>query len=481
MEGEARDTFTKHRTLAYEIADYFPRFVSYLVDLVIILSIVTILLVYIYNELAITYLFPFYYLYTHDSISSLVLNNNGVDFSIFYLLISFTYYLLASYIGYSPGNLTLNIRTMNVDDIQLKDHNIAYIRHFVRKIKYASLRSLFLTVPFFPLFDNIFAKDGAKLTDKRLKTVVVHPLHIKKVRINKLFRRNQVRSISKISSKMISYPEFLSYYGLEVTNIDQRNSNKRKKENRARRRFGNPTKREADLKRINTIVSSNEFFLNGLTEGGANGSVNKADTLWKVTKTRKLGYFYAASLLYFIPFTVAIIVGWHTTSNLTFYTPPPLLSDRYVSTTSLAQVQMSIFSENFAFDLKFLVLGGFTMFFLPYLGIYSSVYLPNIEIAGTLHTQYWYYIFYALFPHLFEETFAYVLGIISGLYLSKFLVDIVTSYSKGVNFNEFLRLIYFNLSRFAVVFAASFSLLLAESYIEAYFTSYILNQFYFIH
>lgn len=480
MQGEAAKTFTKRKTLAYEVSDYFSRFVSYLVDLVIILSIVTLILVYAYNEPPIVYLFPYFYLYTHNSIHNLVLNSNGVDFLISYLLISFIYYFVSSYFAHSPGGLILNLRTKNVTYTHKGGDKMPYKKRFFLKLKCSSLRSLFLTIPFFPFFDNIFGKEGMKLTDRYLKTVVVHPLHLKKIKIVTLFNRNRGRKISKISPKMISYPEFLEYYGLEETDEGLRINNRKKKADPARGRFRYSSRINEVLEKINSVVNLNEFFLNELVEKGVKDPEVKTYSIWKVTKKNRLRYFYASSLLYFVPFIVAILIGWHTTNNLTFYVPPPLISNRYVPIGGLSQVQQGIFNLNFSFDLKFLVLGGITLFFLPYLGIYSSVYLPNVEIAGTLHTQYWYYIFYALFPHLFAESFAYVLGIISGLYLSKLLIDIVNSYFRGVDFNEFLRLVYFNLSRFVIMFAASFVLLLAASYVEAYVTSYVLNHFYFI-
>lgn len=481
MQGEQSKNLSKRRTLAYEVSGYFSRFLSYLVDLLIILSIVTLILVYAYNEPAIIYLFPYFYLYTHNSIHYLVLNSNGLDFFISYLIISFAYYFISSLLAHSPGGLILNLRINSINDTHIEGDKVPYKESPIHKLKYSSLRSLFLTIPFFPVFDNIFGKDGIKFTDRLLKTIVVHPLHLKRIKTNTMLRRYGDRKISKISHRMVSYQEFLEYYGLEEADEGLRINNRKMKTSRRSGLFGHSAKTNEVLERVNSAVRSNEFFLHGLIEKDGNYSNVRTESIWKVTKESRFGYFYAATLLYFVPFIVAILVGWHTTSGQSFYTPPPLSADGYAPTSGLSQVQQGIFNQNFSIDLRFFILGGVTLFFLPYLGIYSSIYLPNTEIAGTLHTQYWYYIFYALFPHLFVEAFAYVLGIMAGLYLSKLLVDSISSYFRGVAFKKFLELIYFNLSRFVIMFAGSFILLLTASYIEAYVTSYILSHFYFIH
>ncbi len=482
MQYETDHILTKWKVLGYEISDYFPKFLSYLVDLIIILSIVTLLLVYIFNEPAIIYLFPYYYLYTHNSIHRLVLNSDGLDFFILFLIVSFIYHVVSSYLAYSPGSIILNMRTKMVTGGSKGDTTIPPRKRFILQLRYCSLRSIFLTIPFLPIFDNMFAKKGRKLTERYLGTVVVHPLRLKKVRIHGPLDRNTDQIISKISPKMISYPEFLEYYGLRTAK-DGLWFNRRRGEadGRAIDRSEHSSNTEVHLQRIGSVVSSREFFLSNLEDKDGEGSNNQKDSFWKVKKRYRLDYIFVASLLYFVPFIVAILVGWHITNAQTFYTPPPLASNKYVPTSGLAQVQQGIFNQNFSIDLRFLILGGITLFFLPYLGIYSSIYLPSVAIASSLHSQYWYYIFYAIFPHLFVETFGYVFGIVSGLYLSKLLIEVFISYSRGADVNRFLGLVYHNLFKFAIMFIISIGLILSASYMEAYVTSYILNHFYFIH
>lgn len=470
----------QRKIIAFEISDYFSRYLSYLVDLIFILSIVTIILVYIFNESAIIYQFPFYYLYTHNSIHELILNSNGLDFAIFYLFISFIYHALSSYFGFSLGSVVMNLRINNVSDFQTEEKR-SRKKRFILKLKNSALRSVFLTIPLFPLFDNLFAKEGKKLTDNYLKIVVIHPLRLKEIRIHSLMHHNTNHGLSKISHKMISYDEFLEYFDLREVKGNSEIALRRKRAVRTKNRRKYTNYANAHMLKIASTVNSREFFLSNLLDMSENDLTNKEDSIWKVKRRYRFDFFYASSLLYSIPFLVAIIVGWHVTNGQTFSVPPPLTADKFVPPGSLSQVQQNIFNQNFPIDLRFLILGGITLFFLPYLGIYSSVYLPNLEIANVLHTKYWYYIFYAVFPHLFIESFGYVLGIMSGLYLSKLLVDILASYGRGTSLNKFFSLSYYNISRFGLMLILSVVLILSSSYVEAYFTSYIMNHFYFVH
>lgn len=481
MQYETQQLLTNQKALGYEISDYFSRFLSYLIDLMVIISIATLILVYICNQPAIIYLLPYYYLYTHNSIHRLVLNSNGLDFLLLFLLVSFIYQFVSSCFGSSPGGLVLNLRTKSLINYPKEDTRMSHSKLFAIKLKHSALRSIFLTLPFFPFFDNIFAKKGLKLTDRYLRIAVVYPLLLKKIKIKGLLNQNTDRAISKITPKMIFYSDFLEYYGLHSTKDNLEFRGGKRGRNSGVNWPGRSLDSNSHFDRISKVVNSKEFFLSSLEDNTGEDPDNKINSFYKVKKRFKFDYFYVACLLYFIPFIVAILVGWHITNGNTVYTPAPLISNRYVPSGSLFQVQQDIFNRNFTIDLHFLVLGGITMFFLPYLGIYSSVYLASVEIASSLHSQYWYYIIYAIFPHFFTETFGYVFGVIAGLYLSKLLIEIATSYSHGVDINVFLKHIYFNLSKFTLMLTLSVALILFASYIEVYITSFILNHFYFTH
>lgn len=468
------------KVLAYENSEYFSRYLSYLVDLVFVISIVTIILVYIFNSPPIIYQLPFYYLYTHNSIHRLILDSYGIDFVIFYFIISFTYYAISSYFGRSLGNLILNLRIRNVSYIQ-NEGEISWWKRFILKLKYSSLRSIFLTIPLFPLVDNFLAKNGTKLTDNYLKTMVVHPLRLKKIKIRGPINDNSNHFIAKISHKIITYREFLEYFGLRESRDRPMRAFVDKMTNHTNERQKYIKHSNANMKRISLAINSKEFFLSGFLNSPEKDSITGQDSIWKVKRRYRFDYFYASGLLYFIPFIVAILIGWHVTNGQTFSVPAPLMANKFVPPEGLSQVQQSIFNQNFPIDLKFLILGGLTFFFLPYLGIYSSIYLPNLEIANVLHTKYWYYIFYSVFPQLFIECFGYVIGIMAGLYLSKLLVDTFVSYRMGVIINKFFNMVYYNLSKFGLMLILSIACLLVSSYVEAYGTSYILNHFYFIH
>ncbi|MHB1440803.1 MAG: stage II sporulation protein M [Cuniculiplasma sp.] len=373
------------------------------------------------------------------------------------------------------------MRTKNLINYSKEDTRMSHTKRFVIKLKHAALRSIFLTIPFFPFFDNILAKKGLKFTDRYLGIAVVYPLRIKKIKIKGVLNRNTNQTISKITPKMISYLDFLEYYSLQSTRDNLELRGGKRGRNRGKNWPGVFPNSTPHFDRISKVVNSREFFLSGLEDNRGKASDSEIHSFYKIQKRYSLDYFYVACLFYFIPLIVAILVGWHITNGNTFYTPAPLISNRYVSHNSLSQVQQDIFNQNFTIDLHYLILGGITLFFLPYLGIYSSVYLPSLEMASSLHSQYWYYLIYAVFPHFFIETFGYVFGVISGLYLSKLLIEIATSYSHGVDINVFLKHIYFNLWRFTLMIVLSVALILFASYIEAYVTSFILNHFYFIH
>lgn len=459
--------------IGFEISDYFSRFLSYLVDLTIIIGLVTLCLVYLYNEPPLIFQFSFYYLYTHNSIHRLLFNSNGFDFLVLFLLIAFFYYCLFFYFGFTPGCKVLNLRIIqfenNLDRKFKESKNISSLSQLGK----TSLRSIFMIVPFIPLMDNIFAKNGMKYTDNRIGCAIVHPLKLSNVKKSSILKGD--RKKKKLNNSLITYDEFLEFY-----NDNRGTPNKKKKP------MGSNTSRSTSLTlshidRIGKILKLKTFYMTGLKGNIINNMDAKKESTFKVIKRGKFDLLSVGCLLYFIPFIVAIAVGWHITDAKTFSTPPPLLANRFIPPRGgYAKVQTSIFNNNIGIDLKFFIIGGLTMFFVPFLGIYSSIYLPDIAIASSLHSQFWYYVIYSILPQLIPESLGYVFGLISGLCLSQILIDSFAAYSGGKNPEDFLGSIYEGAKQFLIFFAISFTLILMASYIEAYVTSYIINHFYFV-
>lgn len=79
--------------------------------------------------------------------------------------------------------------------------------------------------------------------------------------------------------------------------------------------------------------------MTSLTEKITNKKDTVKDSPFKVVMRSGFGMLSVGGLLYFIPFIIAIIVGWHITDAITFPTPPPLLADRFTSSQGYAEVQ----------------------------------------------------------------------------------------------------------------------------------------------
>lgn len=56
----------------YKASSYFFRFMSYIINLIIIFSIVSIYITIVFNKLETIYLFPIYWLITHNSLHHLL-------------------------------------------------------------------------------------------------------------------------------------------------------------------------------------------------------------------------------------------------------------------------------------------------------------------------------------------------------------------------------------------------------------------------
>ncbi len=460
--------------IGFEISDYFTRFLSYIVDLTVIMGLVTLLLVHLYNEPPLIFQFPFYYLYTHNSIHRLLFNSSGIDFLILFLLITFFYYCLFFYLGFTPGGIILNLRITYFESNhtgKLKtSRKILSLSNFGK----TSLRSIFMVIPLIPLADNLLAKNAMKYTDNSFRCAIVHPLKLYDVKKSSMLKSGKKQK--RMNNRLISYDEFKEFYKLK----DNRATPTKKKKPLGTNPLRSTSLTTSHIDRIGKILKLKTFYMTGLTEKITNKKDTVKDSPFKVVRRSRFGMLSVGGLLYFIPFIMAIIVGWHITDATTFPTPPPLLADRFTSPQGYAEVQTSIFNNNIGIDLKFFILGGFTMFFLPFLGIYSSIYLPGITIASSLHSQFWYFTLYSILPQLIPESFGYVFGIISGLYLSKILIDSFVAYSRGENTDLFLGTIYEDMKQFLTLLAISFALILIASYIEAYVTSYIINHFYFV-
>ncbi len=464
----------KKLILYYELSDYFSRFLSYIVDLFFIMSIVTLVEVYFFNEPPIIYQFPYYYLYTHNSIQRLLLNNNGLDFLLLFLLINFFYYLFTYFFGYTIGGFLLNMRVRYLE--KTKDGKVKVNSKLSpsEKLKKAMVKSITMTIPFMPVIDNLLSKNGVKYTDRLIHSITVISVYMKPM--NGLSNSGKNKMVAKVKSRLITYDEFIEYHKIDVKKDRSNIKNGIGKMNtNATISMGT-----AHSIRISDILKMKIFYLTGFPKINIDNEAPEQNGIYKVIRKQYFSIFYISLFTYFIPFITAILVGLHTTNVSTFPTPLPLATNKYSPANGYAGLQQSLFNNNIEIDLKFFILGGISMFFLSYLGIYSSVYIPNLIIASSLHSQYWYFLIYAVVPQAIPEALGYVFGISAGLYLSKILVDSFISYVRGIESGTFLRLIYENLEQFFIYFAISFFLILFASYIEAYVTSYLLNHLYFV-
>jgi hypothetical protein len=344
----------------------------------------------------------------------------------------------------------------------------------LEKLEKAMVKSISMTIPFMPIIDNILSKNGVKYTDRLIQSITVIPVYMKPM--NGLSGLGKNKMVAKVKSRLITYNEFIEYHKIDTKKDRSNIKNRIARMNTNEKISMDP----AHSRRVYDILKMKIFYLTGFPKINLNNETPEQNGIYKVIRRQYFSIFYIGLLTYFIPFITAILVGIHTTNVSTFPTPLPLATNKYSPANGYAGLQQSLFNNNIEIDLKFFILGGISMFFLSYLGIYSSVYIPNLIIASSLHSQYWYYLIFAVVPQAIPEALGYVFGISAGLYLSKILVDSFISYVRGVESGTFLGLIYENLEQFFIYFAISFFLILFASYIEAYVTSYLLNHLYFV-
>ena len=116
MHSESRMNTHVKKEVVYRLSFYYNRFLSYSINLIFIFSAITIIATYFFHLKYILYLFPFYYLYTQNSLQKLIINHTGLVYFELYIIVSFIYFSIESLSGLSIGNIIMELRGAKIKD-----------------------------------------------------------------------------------------------------------------------------------------------------------------------------------------------------------------------------------------------------------------------------------------------------------------------------------------------------------------------------
>ncbi|WP_337860326.1 stage II sporulation protein M [Ferroplasma sp.] len=387
---------------------------------------------------------------------------------------SFIVYSIESFTGLSPGSIICNLRVGRIKE----SNSVKDLQGFKNNL----LRGFFLSLPIFPIIDNMFSYNNIKYTDRKLGFIVLEKIKsrrkcfkmdsgVNKYRYNKL--------IKKYSHRIISKEDINSYYALlSKLNIDSQDFilNPSNTTNRIYKiKDANTLKH---IININNLISSGNYLI--LTKENTKESNKYCKELTIIEGDSWKTIFYISLFLFYIPLLIQILIIYFTKIP-TVLTPAPYKYNYiHISFTQMEALQSSFLSHNFSLDYKFFILGGITMFFLPFLEIYSEAFLSGSPIGGTFRSHYNNFFIFGVLPQLIPETMGYVFGIMSGLYITRIIMGSINDYIKGKNIDLFYKHLFKNLIYIVTFFAVSLLLLVIASYVEAFITPLLLDHYYYI-
>lgn len=401
---------------------------------------------------------------------------------ILYLILTYIYYLIESLTGISIGGFSLRIRVLL--SLQSQSKNLKMVPKLLDKLYRSAARSLFQTIPLFTLFDNLASKRGIKFTDHMLGFAVLVKLKRQFIYMNgdKSSTWLSERKVKKLSLlPAVDEDLLLSYLGHDSS--QKREQLKRRARKRAKGKKGNSiSSGDAGI----DIVNWDRYIISHVTQVTSKESKRmikskssmNADLL--VTKNSWSFYLVASCLLYMTPLLFELIAGASVHLS-TFTTPSPNSINRiYYTSQQSKQVQNLIFDQNFGLDYRFFILGGLSALFLPYLGVYSSIYISTQAITSSIDTGQWHFVVFGVLPQFVFESAGYIFGILAGIYITRLFFDFAQSYFNGENTVKLFNKLYHDIKSAVLFSFISIALILLASYVEAYITPLLLNHYYFI-
>lgn len=185
--------------------------------------------------------------------------------------------------------------------------------------------------------------------------------------------------------------------------------------------------------------------------------------------------FLSSAAIYYIPVLTGIICIGFLNKSLGLPTPSP--SSPFVYNPTLAQVK-SIFGNNAIIDVYRLVMGGFVLLILDVMEIITTSYLDALFIGGSI-SSHPYFILYGVLPHFFIETFGFIFGVVSSVFILNAILESINGYAQGQPVSFLINALYSNAKQGGKFLLVSIGLLFVAALIETWVTGFLLYHFYF--
>ena len=185
--------------------------------------------------------------------------------------------------------------------------------------------------------------------------------------------------------------------------------------------------------------------------------------------------FLDSAAIYYIPVITGIICIGFLNKSLGLPTPSP--SSPFVYNPTLTQAK-SIFINNAILDVYRLVMGGFVFLTLDVMEIIRTSYLDALFIGGSI-SSHPYFILFGVLPHFFVETFGFIFGVISSVFIMNAILESISGYSQGQPVSFLVNALYGNAKHAGKFLLVSIGLLFIAALIETWVTGFLLSHFYF--
>ncbi|MEM3448316.1 MAG: stage II sporulation protein M [Nitrososphaerota archaeon] len=193
----------------------------------------------------------------------------------------------------------------------------------------------------------------------------------------------------------------------------------------------------------------------------------------KVSITKRV--FIDSLAIYYIPVITGIICIDFLNKSLGLPTPSP--SSPFVYDPTLTQVT-SIFINNAIIDVYRLVIGGFVFLVLDIMEIITTSYLDALFIGGSINSHP-YFILFGVLPHFFVETFGFIFGVVSSVFILNAILDSISGYMQGQPVSFLVNALYSNTKQAGKFLFVSICLLFVSAIIETWVTGFLLYHFYY--